>query len=60
MELSESYGKIGDPLTLDARGLPKNLSGDLYWVNSVEVEIPLQKIQTDEQGQLHMDIVVVR
>jgi phosphonate transport system permease protein len=58
MKLSRSYGKAGDPLTIDAQGLPKNLSGDLYWVNSVEVEIPLQKIQTDEQGQLRLDIVV--
>jgi phosphonate transport system permease protein len=58
MKLSRTHGKIGDPLTVDAQGLPKNTRGDLYWVNSVEVEIPLQKIMTDEQGQLHLDIVV--
>lgn len=58
MHLSQTHGKVGDPLTIDALGLPKGLTGDLYWVNSVEVEIPLQKIQIDEQGQLHLDIAV--
>ncbi|MFQ5483666.1 MAG: phosphonate ABC transporter, permease protein PhnE [Nitrospinaceae bacterium] len=58
LRLSRVSGRRGDALTLHAEGLPQDTSGRLFWVNSIDQEIPLQEVTVGSDGVLDARIVV--
>jgi phosphonate transport system permease protein len=56
--LSSITGSHGDLITVDGRNLKLNVHGQLYWVNSIEQEFPLEEFTSDARGSFHSNIRV--
>ena len=58
LNLSRSWGSIGEPLAIIGEGIMPNRNGKLYWINSVGQLYPLDDIRTDIQGHFRKEIKV--
>jgi phosphonate transport system permease protein len=56
--LSSINGSRGDPVTVDGKNLKPNAHGQLFWVNSIEQEFPMEEIFLDAKGSFHSTIRV--
>lgn len=56
--LSTVNGSRGDPITVNGKNLKPNVYGQLYWINSIEQEFPMQEISIDTEGSFHSNIRV--
>jgi phosphonate transport system permease protein len=56
--LSTPKGAIGDSLTVQGKNLPAEKPGLVFWVNSIEQELPLGDFSTDKNGNFSMKIKV--
>lgn len=56
--LSSINGSRGDPITVDGKNLKPNARGQLFWVNSIEQEFPMEEIVLNAKGSFHSTIRV--
>jgi len=56
--LSTPKGAIGDSLTVQGKNLPTKKPGQVFWVNSIEQELPLGDFSTDKNGSFSIEIKV--
>jgi len=56
--LSSINGSRGDPISVDGKNLKPNVHGQLFWVNSIEQEFPMEEIVLNAEGSFHSTIRV--
>jgi phosphonate transport system permease protein len=56
--LSSINGSLGDPITVEGKNLKPNALGQLFWVNSIEQEFPMEEIVLNAKGSFHSIIRV--
>ena len=56
--LSSISGSQGDHIEVEGKNLRPDVKGQLYWINSIEQELPIKKIVTDGKGSFHANIKV--
>lgn len=58
LRLSPPRGAVGDAVSIQGQGLKANSKGQLFWINSVNQEFPLEEVTTDGQGHFESVITV--
>jgi len=56
--LSSISGSHEAPITIDGKNLKPNVHGQLFWVNSIEQEFPMEEIVINAKGSFHSTIRV--